>query len=84
MAGQRTHAGARTFGRASRREFLRTSAEVFASGGKVSMSSCFLPKPDNLGLELFSDGGSPKILSMTVYELKSAWTKAGQSRPADE
>jgi hypothetical protein len=46
--------------------------------GKVSMSSCFLPDPENTGLELFSDGGRPKILSVTVYELKSAWAKAGQ------
>ncbi|MGD0092476.1 MAG: GH32 C-terminal domain-containing protein [Planctomycetota bacterium] len=58
----------------------RTSLEVFANDGKVSMSSCFLPKPEDAGLELFSAGASPKILSMTVYELKSAWGKAGQSR----
>ncbi len=62
----------------------RTSIEVFANDGKVSMSSCFLPDPAKSGLELFADGGSPKILSMTVYELKPAWAKAGPSRPADE
>lgn len=62
----------------------RTSMEVFADDGKVSMSSCFLPDPEKPGLELSSDGGSPKILSMTVYELKSAWAKAGPSRSADE
>ena len=62
----------------------RTSIEVFANDGKVSMSSCFLPDPGKSGLELFADGGSPKILSMTVYELKPAWAKAGPSRAADE
>jgi sucrose-6-phosphate hydrolase SacC (GH32 family) len=51
----------------------RTSIEVFANDGKVVMTSCFLPNSDNAGLELFFDGGSPKILSMAVYELKSAW-----------
>jgi len=61
----------------------RTSLEVFANGGKVSMSSCFLPGPAKVGLELFAAGGNPKIRSMKVYELKSAWTKAGQSRSAD-
>ena len=61
----------------------RTSIEVFANDGKVSMSSCFLPDPENTGLELFSDGGSPKILSMTVYELKSAWAQTGRSRSVD-
>jgi sucrose-6-phosphate hydrolase SacC (GH32 family) len=53
----------------------RTSIEVFANDGKVSMTSCFLPDPEKAGLELFSAGGSPKILSMTVYELKSAWAQ---------
>lgn len=51
----------------------RTSIEVFGSDGKVSMSSCFLPRPGHSGLELFHVGGSPKILSMTVCELKSIW-----------
>ena len=62
----------------------RTSIEVFANDGKVSMSSCFLPDPGKSGLELFCDGGSPRILSMAVYELKSAWAEAGLSRSADE
>ncbi len=53
----------------------RTSIEVFADDGKVAMSSCFLPNPANTGLELFSDGGNPRIISMTVHTLKSAWPK---------
>jgi hypothetical protein len=32
-----------------------------------------LPGPQNTGLELFSLGGSLKIVSMTVHSLKSAW-----------
>lgn len=51
----------------------RTSIEVFANGGKVSMSSCFLPHPENTGLDLFFSGGAPRIESMIVRELKSAW-----------
>ena len=51
----------------------RTSIEVFANDGKVSMSSCFLPKPDSTGLECFAEGGDLKTLSITVNELTSAW-----------
>jgi sucrose-6-phosphate hydrolase SacC (GH32 family) len=51
----------------------RTSLEVFANDGKVVMTSCFLPTPEMTGLECFAEGGNPKILSMTVDELKSAW-----------
>jgi sucrose-6-phosphate hydrolase SacC (GH32 family) len=51
----------------------RTSLEIFANDGKVVMTSGFLPAPEMTGLELFADGGNPKILSMTVHELKSAW-----------
>lgn len=51
----------------------RTSLEVFANDGKTVMTSCFLPAPENTSLELSTEGGSPKILSMTVNELKSAW-----------
>ena len=54
----------------------RTSLEVFANDGKVSMSSCFLPRPERAGLEIFADGGSSKIVSMTVHELKSMWQGA--------
>ncbi|MGO9108699.1 MAG: glycoside hydrolase family 32 protein [Thermoguttaceae bacterium] len=60
----------------------RTSIEVFANDGKVSMSSCCLTDKEKAGLELFSDGPSPKIASMTVYELKSIWPTPndGQTR----
>lgn len=51
----------------------RTSFEVFANDGKVSMSSCYLPNPEKAGLELIAGGESPKILSLTVHELKSIW-----------
>jgi sucrose-6-phosphate hydrolase SacC (GH32 family) len=54
----------------------RTSIEVFANDGKVSISSCFLPSQENAGLELFFTGGSPRIQSMTVCELKSIWPKS--------
>ncbi len=58
----------------------RTSIEVFANGGKVAVTSFFLPTPDRTGLELFSDGGNPKIASMKVRELMSIWpTERGRT-----
>ncbi|MCK4823852.1 glycoside hydrolase family 32 protein, partial [bacterium] len=35
----------------------RTSIEVFGNDGRVSMSSCFLPDPENTGLGIYSLGG---------------------------
>ncbi len=51
----------------------RTSIEVFGNEGRVSMSSCFLPDPENTSLGIYASGGEARILSMSVYELCSAW-----------
>jgi fructan beta-fructosidase len=51
----------------------RTSLETFANGGRVSLTSCFLPGTDDGGLTVFAKGGSARVKSMVVYELKSAW-----------
>jgi hypothetical protein len=51
----------------------RTSMEVFANDGQVSMNSCFPPGPEQAALELCCAGGSPRIRSMAVYELNSTW-----------
>ena len=54
----------------------RTSIEVFANGGELSMSSCFLPKKLKTPLELYAKGGDVAIKSLRVTKLKSAWKKA--------
>ncbi|MCX6872399.1 MAG: glycoside hydrolase family 32 protein [Verrucomicrobia bacterium] len=51
----------------------RTSLEVYANDGRVVMTSCFLPAPEDTGLEMFSKGGAARILAMEIHELKSAW-----------
>lgn len=51
----------------------RTSQEVFANDGLVSMASCFLPTADGKPLAIYAVGGKAKITSMNVWELKSAW-----------
>jgi len=49
----------------------RTSIEVFGNDGRVSLTSCFVPRSKQ-GLELFASGGQAKA-SSTVHELASAW-----------
>ncbi len=51
----------------------RTSLEVFGNAGRVSLTSCFLPKPDNRRVEVYAAGGAAKIISLRVYELRSIW-----------
>ncbi len=51
----------------------RTSTEVFANDGRISVSSCYLPKAQSEGLELFTKGDDLKVRSLTVRELKSTW-----------
>jgi sucrose-6-phosphate hydrolase SacC (GH32 family) len=53
----------------------RTSLEVFGNDGRVSLTSCFLPKADNRSLEMFATGGAVKVVSLRVYPLRSAWPK---------
>lgn len=53
----------------------RTSIEVFCDDGRVSMSSCFLPKPEEKTLEIYTKDGEVKITSLRVYKLRSIWQK---------
>ena len=53
----------------------RVSLETFAQDGKATISVKFMPKDDAKPLELYALGGKAKIVSMTVYELNSAWTQ---------
>jgi len=55
----------------------RTSLEVFANDGAVSMTSNFRPKEQSTGLDLYADNGDIVIRSLRVAKLGSAWN-AGQ------
>ncbi len=50
----------------------RTSIEVFGNDGKLSMTSCFLPKLTDRDLEVYAVGGSVKVVSLSVFPLRSA------------
>ncbi len=59
----------------------RTSIETFANGGRVSLTSCYLPDPTKPGVRPFCRNGAAKFTSLTVYEMKSAWPEAGANHP---
>jgi sucrose-6-phosphate hydrolase SacC (GH32 family) len=54
----------------------RTSIEVFANDGRVSMFLCFPLDTDNTSLEMFARGGQAVIKSLNVWKLKSIWPTA--------
>jgi sucrose-6-phosphate hydrolase SacC (GH32 family) len=51
----------------------RTSLEIFGNDGTAVISSCFLPLDENKELATASEGGSIKIISTSIYSLKSIW-----------
>ncbi|MBM4040907.1 MAG: glycoside hydrolase family 32 protein, partial [Planctomycetes bacterium] len=51
----------------------RTSVEVFANAGRIYMPVGAIPPDDNRSLEAFAKGGTAKLLSLEVHELRSAW-----------
>jgi len=58
----------------------RTSLEVFGNDGRVSITSYFLPKNGVKDLEIFSQNGAAKVVSLQVYELRSIWAQADSSQ----
>jgi fructan beta-fructosidase len=55
----------------------RTSIEIFAGGGLVTMCSCFLPDLADRSLGAFARGGEARIAVLRLHELESAW-KSGE------
>ncbi|MDB5328689.1 MAG: sacC, partial [Phycisphaerales bacterium] len=51
----------------------RTTIETFGNGGRVALSSVYLTKPEDQQLEVFADGGTAKIVSLSVFPVQSAW-----------
>jgi len=61
-------------GRISLRVLIdRTTVEVFGNNGSVVISSCFMPKDEDLSYSL-SSNNDIKIVKGEVHSLKSAWT----------
>ncbi len=51
----------------------RTSVEVFANAGRIYMPVGAIPPDDNRSLVAFAKGGTAKLISLEVHELRSAW-----------
>jgi fructan beta-fructosidase len=51
----------------------RMGLEVFASDGLTYVPMPFIPKPEDLALSLRTKGGSARITSLQVHELRPAW-----------
>jgi sucrose-6-phosphate hydrolase SacC (GH32 family) len=51
----------------------RTSIDIFGDDGRLYMPMGVIVPSDNFSLEVYSKGGSGKINSLEVHELKSAW-----------
>ncbi len=54
----------------------RTTIEVFGNDGRISMPTCFLPDLSNRSLSVYAVGGEARLISLEVYELRSAWPAA--------
>jgi fructan beta-fructosidase len=50
-----------------------SSVEVFAAGGLVTIADRVYPSPEDNRVELFSEGGSPKVESLRVWHIASVW-----------
>ena len=51
----------------------RTSIDIFGNDGRLYMPMGVIVPQDNRSLEIYAKGGSAKINSLDVHELKSAW-----------
>jgi sucrose-6-phosphate hydrolase SacC (GH32 family) len=51
----------------------RASIEVFGNDGEVAIPTCFLPDEKDLSLELFASGGAARVVSLTLYPMRSIW-----------
>jgi fructan beta-fructosidase len=50
-----------------------SSVEVFANDGEKVMTDRIYPPPGSTGIEVYSVGGAGKVISLTVWPLKSIW-----------
>ena len=51
----------------------RSVVELFAEGGRVTITDRVFPRPDSAGLSLYSEGGEARIVSLEAWTLQSAW-----------
>jgi sucrose-6-phosphate hydrolase SacC (GH32 family) len=52
----------------------RTTVEIFCNDGRIVITSCFLPKDDDLSYSLTSKG-EIRVIVAEIHSLKSAWVR---------
>ncbi len=52
----------------------RSSVEVFANRGRVTITDQVFPGPGSDQVQLFSEGGRAQLDKLTVWQLRSAWS----------
>ncbi len=52
----------------------RSSVEVFANDGEKVMTDRVYPPPGSTGIELYSTGGTARVVKLTVWPLASIWS----------
>jgi fructan beta-fructosidase len=51
----------------------RSSLEIFVNDGEVVLTERIYPSPGSDGIELYSDAGRGKVLSLSIWKLGSVW-----------
>lgn len=62
----------------------RSSVEVFGNDGLVVMTEQIFPAGDSVGLELFADGGSVRLVALELIELRPATFSTEEGNSAIE
>ncbi len=52
-----------------------SSVEVFGNGGRVAITDRIFPHPEDRGLEVYSEGGQARVMSLDLWTLQSAWSQ---------
>jgi beta-fructofuranosidase len=47
--------------------------EVFTDEGRTAMSNNIYPSPDSVNLKIFSNGAEVELVSLDIWQLRSAW-----------
>jgi fructan beta-fructosidase len=51
----------------------RSSLEVFVNEGEAVLTDRIYPSPASDGIELYSDAGKGRVLSLSIWKLRSVW-----------
>jgi len=61
----------------------RASVETFVNKGEVSLTTSFVPKNINTGLELYAKGAPVTVRRLRVTKLKSSWPKGARTTSSE-